>query len=91
MTILGELPYWPTFMMATPAPPRPPAPAPPWQRSGPSGCFACGSYLQRVMTPIKERVAPVAVLHSALGLLGLVAADVTNDPPHVVDVLVGVI
>ena len=47
--------------------------------------------LQRVITPVHQRVAPVRVLHVTLGLLSLVAVDVADDPPHVVDVVVGVI
>jgi hypothetical protein len=49
-----------------------------------------GKLLQGVVSPpIHQGVAPLGVLEVAIGLLGLVAVDVANDPPHVVEVLVG--
>src|SRR5688572_25720510 len=39
------------------------------------------------MTPVEQRATPVAVPHVALRLLGLVAVDVADDPPHVVDIV----
>jgi hypothetical protein len=46
--------------------------------------------IQGIVAPVHEGVAPVGVLHVALGLLGLVA-DVADDAPHVLDVVVGVL
>src|SRR4051812_16821344 len=52
---------------------------------------AVGKLLQGVVSPIHQGVAPLGVLDVAIGLLGLVTVDVADDPPHVVDVLVGVV
>jgi hypothetical protein len=52
---------------------------------------AVGRLLQGVVSPVHEGVAPVGVLDVALGRLGLVAVNIADDPPHVVDVLVGVV
>jgi hypothetical protein len=43
--------------------------------------------LQGIMTPVEQRATPVTILHVALRLLGPVAVDVADDPPHVVDVV----
>jgi hypothetical protein len=47
--------------------------------------------LQGIMTPVEQRATPVAFPHVALRLLGLVAVDVADDPPHVVDLVARVV
>jgi hypothetical protein len=43
------------------------------------------------VSSVHEGVAPVGVLDVTFGPLSLVAVDVANDPPHMLDVLLGVV